>query len=101
MQIERWLFIDTSALVKHYHEERGSGVINQLWDDSDNRLFISRLAVLEMISALAAKYRAHQITLDEFNSFRHRLYADIGEGRPQAIPLTNAHCELALMLLVS
>ena len=40
-------FLDTSALVKRYHRERGSEVIDALFRERDQRIVISDLSIIE------------------------------------------------------
>lgn len=40
-------FLDTSALVKRYHRERGSEVIDALFAEQDRRIIISDLSIIE------------------------------------------------------
>lgn len=60
-------FFDTSALVKRYHREPGSDRINAIFDDQDNVLIISELAIVEMASALQRKRNRGEITLHAMN----------------------------------
>lgn len=70
----RWLFFDTSALVKYVHEEEGSERVVALIDDRSNTLCISALARVEFVSAMHRKFRENVLTerqlqqaLDGFN----------------------------------
>jgi predicted nucleic acid-binding protein len=99
MPSKRHVFLDTSALVKHYHDEKGSQAVNRLWEDEHARLFISRLSVLEFVSAFAAKHRAYEVDLEQFTVVRNRFLADLGDGRPRAVSLTDSHYQLAERLL--
>ena len=45
-------FVDTSALVKHYHPEVGTPKVDLLWATQGARLFISRLSVVESVFRL-------------------------------------------------
>ena len=47
-------FFDTSALVKHYHIERGSSIVNELMENYV--VAVSELAILEMTSALNRRF---------------------------------------------
>jgi predicted nucleic acid-binding protein len=60
-------FLDTSALVKRYHRERGSAVIDALFTAADRRLIISDLSILEFGSALAKKVRDRAITPEQYH----------------------------------
>jgi predicted nucleic acid-binding protein len=59
---ERWLFFDTSALVKYVHEEEGSERVVALIDDRSNAVCISALAQVEFASAMHRKFREEVLT---------------------------------------
>ena len=50
-------FFDSSALIKLYHPELGSRRIAAMFGEPDRRIVISRLAGVELHSALALKTR--------------------------------------------
>ena len=54
------VFLDTSALVKRYHVEKGTDVIDNLLG-SEHQICISRLSVTELTSAFAIKVRTGTI----------------------------------------
>ena len=45
-------FLDTSALVKRYHREPGSEVVDALFAEQDRHIIISDLSIIEFGSAL-------------------------------------------------
>lgn len=51
------VFLDTSALVKYFHEEEGTDNVTPLIENIDNDIWISELAFVEFVSALHKKYR--------------------------------------------
>ena len=55
------LFFDTSALVKFFHEEKGSEVVTRLILSEDNEIWISVLARIEFLSALYRRLRNKEI----------------------------------------
>ena len=59
--------VDTSALVKYYHPEIGSPRVIALADDPRNVLFISRIGLVEIHSALARKVRTGELQDRLFN----------------------------------
>lgn len=59
-------FLDTSALVKRYHRERGSEVIDALFAEQDCRIVISDLSIIELGSALAKKVREGEISTEKY-----------------------------------
>jgi len=55
------VFVDTSALVKYFHEEKGTAAVTELIDNPENNIFVSDLSRLEFISALHRRYRRKEI----------------------------------------
>ncbi len=91
---------DTSGLVKYYHKEVGSEKIEQIADDSNNRILISNLSIVEFVSSIAKKKRLGEIELSSFREARHKFFADIANGKFHVIALTQEHGRGALKLLV-
>jgi len=61
-------FIDTSALVKLFHEEEGTDSITNLIEMNRDDLFISALSMLEFTSALQRLFRAGTISEDNLTT---------------------------------
>lgn len=70
-------FFDTSALVKRYHIEAGSANVAQILAESNSSHLISRLGLVEAVSAFALKVRDGQIEVADFTAYRKRLLADV------------------------
>jgi predicted nucleic acid-binding protein len=74
-------FFDTSALVKRYHLEPSSERVNAIFDDQDNILIISELALVELASALQRKRNRGEITLQAMNDalaqFANEVLSDL------------------------
>ena len=70
-------FLDSSALVKRYHHETGSAVVDALFDASDNRLIISKLAIVETQSAFARLVREGVLTSSDLSRLVSRLEDDV------------------------
>ena len=66
-------FLDTSALVKHYHSEVGTPEVDRLWADSAARLYISRQCVVETVSVFARKVRSGAVAAADFALLRRRF----------------------------
>src|SRR5215510_11300219 len=81
-------FIDTSALVKYYHPEDGTQVVTRLLEEPGTRHYISRLSLVETVSAFAVKCRLRQIDDQGFDDLRRRFHHDIGQGRFRVMPIT-------------
>jgi len=59
-------FLDTSALVKRYHQEVGTDIIDEIFGEEGKVLFISDLSIIEFHSAIALKVRTREISRDAF-----------------------------------
>ncbi|MBM4068250.1 MAG: type II toxin-antitoxin system VapC family toxin [Planctomycetes bacterium] len=84
-------FLDTSALVKHYHAEVGTAKVDAIWSDAASKLFISRLSVVETVSVFAKKLRIGMITAKDFDLLRRRFFADLRSRRPITVRLLVRH----------
>ena len=82
---ERVDFFDTSALVKRYHREVGTDVVDAAFADNDAIRMISDMGVIEFCSAFAKKVRAGEITEEDFRETIKEIAEDIQIG---AIRLT-------------
>lgn len=61
-------FFDTSALVKLFHEEIGSDVVEKLINDQSNEIWISELVRLEFLSSVYRRFRQGELSEEEVNS---------------------------------
>ncbi|MBI3951874.1 MAG: type II toxin-antitoxin system VapC family toxin [Acidobacteria bacterium] len=78
-------FFDTSALVKRYHQEVGSDVVDAAFAEEDTSRFISDIGVIEFSSAFAKKVRTGEITEEDFRQTLRELAEDIQSGRIQLV----------------
>jgi uncharacterized protein len=92
-------FIDTSALVKYYHPEDGTQVVTRLLEEPGTRHYLSRLSLVETVSAFAVKFRLRQIDDQGFDDLRRRFYHDMGQGRFRVMPITTARYQEATQLI--
>jgi predicted nucleic acid-binding protein len=83
------LFFDTSALVKVFHEEKGSEVVTPLIKAKDNEVWVSELARIEFLSAIFRRVRNREISDEQLNEavigFEEQLYFFNVEPLGQAI----------------
>jgi len=92
-------FLDTSALVKHYHAEVGTPKVDLLWNTPSARLFVSRLGVVETVSTFAKKVRTGSISATDFHLVRRRFFADLRRRRPAILRVLVRHYQDADRLL--
>ena len=69
-------YLDTSALVKFYHQEAGTDQVEALFRQSDNLLIVSELAGVELYSTVARKLRTGEITEAAFEAIRKNFDDD-------------------------
>jgi uncharacterized protein len=94
-------FFDTSALVKRYHVEIGTPVVDAIFDASDVELYISRLAVVEVASALSLKVRTGEINASQLNVAHKRFHADVSQRRLMVTRILQGHFRNAERLLLA
>jgi len=92
-------FLDTSAIVKHYHPEIGTPKVDRLWADAGAKLFVSRLTVVETVSVFAKKVRTGAISAADFGLLRKRFFADLRNRRPLIVRMLVRHFQEADRLL--
>jgi predicted nucleic acid-binding protein len=97
--VARYL-VDTSALVKYYHPEVGSPRVITITDDPGNLLFISRVGLVEIHSALARKVRTGELQVPAFQQAPRRFYADLRSCKFRLIRSSPIHERQAIRLLV-
>jgi predicted nucleic acid-binding protein len=62
------LFLDTSSLIKLYHNEIGTDVLDKLFEENEiDEIFLSDLAKVEFTSAIWKKVRTKELTPDFAN----------------------------------
>jgi len=62
------LFFDTSALVKFFHEEKGTETVTQLILGRTNEVWILELARVEFISAVSRRFRNREMNERQLNA---------------------------------
>ena len=68
------IFLDTSSLIKLYHNEIGTDMLDKIFEDNEvGEIFLSDIAKVEFTSAIWKKVRTKDLTSDEatdiINSF--------------------------------
>jgi predicted nucleic acid-binding protein len=91
-------FLDTSALVKFFADETGSEEIRGLVS-SEAPLWLSELAAVEGVSALARKVRNKEISSIDFRSLLRALMLFLASGRGKIVPLDDDGKERARRIL--
>jgi predicted nucleic acid-binding protein len=92
-------YLDTSALVKRYHPEAGTPVIDQVFSEAGAEIIISRLVLVEIVSALALKVRSGAITASQFEQYRRQVHRDVRNKTMRVARMLVRHFQLADELL--
>ena len=92
-------YFDTSALCRRYHREPGSEVVEQVFEESEARQYVSWLTMLETQSAFALKVRTGEITEPQLALLRSRLRADVVQHRLLVVRVLRRHFDRADQLL--
>ena len=92
-------FFDTSAITKHYHGESGTPRVDSLLATSGASFVVTRLAVVEVHSALAKKVRLGLLSPSNFEKMARRFRGDIRKRAWSPVRLTAAHFKSAEQLI--
>ena len=91
-------YLDTSALVKRYAEERGTVWVSHLTNPTvGNQLYTLRLTAAEMVAALYRKVRTGEVTLVEAQRAEGNFIAD-WQQQYQIVELTPSVVDRAMLL---
>jgi len=74
-------FFDTSALVKLYHQEVGTALVDQIVQTTGTRVLISRLTGAELTSAFAIKVRTLALDREDADLLLRLFREDIVSGK--------------------
>jgi len=71
-------FVDTSALFKRYQPEKGTALVSQILEESNQSVYISSITIVEIVSNLKRLFEIDRITSEEqFLKQRAFFYRDI------------------------
>ncbi len=91
------IFLDSSALAKRYIQESGTQQVNELFIQADE-IFVSLIALPEVISAMTRNKTEKKMTLEQFNERKNQLILDFQDFNvcdltPQVIKRTLSFIE--------
>jgi len=92
-------FLDSSALVKRYHDEPGSERLAELFAASGNRFFVARLALVELHSTFARLVRDGTYPAPEMHKVLGRLAADVASGMLTVVAVSSQRFDAAANIL--
>lgn len=92
-------FFDTSALVKLYHAEDGTPIVDQIANSADSLIRISRLTVAEMTSAFAIKVRTQSVSRQDAELCLRQFSSDVATGKLQVFSIGEPEFATAELLV--
>jgi predicted nucleic acid-binding protein len=72
----KFYFLDTSALVKRYHSEKGTDKIDRIFSQDDRAIVISSISLTEMVSAVNRKKEEKIISRDDLKIALSKFFHD-------------------------
>ena len=85
--------------MKYYHGERGTERVAAIFAESDSKIRVSRLAIVEIQSALMIKVRSGSLTQSSADLQRERLLLNAGRGVLHVHEVTEQHFSMAERLI--
>ena len=92
-------FLDTSALVKRYHLELGTEIVDAVFAENSSTKMISDLGVIEFYSTFAKKVRTGELSDAAFHSAIRLLAQDFQDNVVEITSITDADKRSAGMLI--
>ncbi|MCX6050217.1 MAG: type II toxin-antitoxin system VapC family toxin [Chloroflexi bacterium] len=90
-------FLDSSALVKRYVHEEGSGYVSALPTNSDDLLYVAQIAGVEVVSAIARKSLSKTISKSRAQSAILQFRTDFN-GKFVVLATSSSLLEYAMQL---
>ncbi len=84
-------FLDTSALAKHYHAEKGTPEVERILAKPGSTHYLSRLGAVEIQSVFALKVRTNVITAADFQLIQKHIATDFSAGRFLIVKMLPVH----------
>lgn len=83
-------FFDTSALVKLYHREAGTALVDRIVQAPGTRILISRLTGSELTSAFAIKVRTLALDREDAELLLRQFREDIVSGKLEVFSVSES-----------
>jgi len=91
-------YFDSSAVVKRYAPERGSGWIDAIVENPQNTVYLNQIGVVEVAAALAKKIRTRELTVADYEAALWLFLTDLANKEYAVVPLSDRVVELAVEL---
>ncbi|MDQ1301345.1 MAG: hypothetical protein QG637_1266 [Chloroflexota bacterium] len=91
-------YFDSSAVVKRYAPERGSGWIGAIVETTQNTVYLNQIGVVEVAAALAKKIRTRELTVEGYEAALWLFLTDLANREYAVVPLSDQVVELGVEL---
>lgn len=93
------LFFDTSALVKRYATEQGTGTVDTLLKDTEQSIVLTSLSIVEITSAFRRKYNRGELTEGQRDGLLATFFEEATETYT-IVPVDDTVFEIAFDLVL-
>lgn len=95
----KFYFLDTSALVKRYHSEKGTDRIDKIFAEDDRAIVISSISITEIVSALNRKKEDKIISKEDLEIALSKFFHDAIKDF-LVLELDGEHIKSSIMLVM-
>ena len=90
-------YFDTSALVKRYHKEKGTVIVDDIID-GEGEIYVSTLGIVEMISVFMRLKSSGALNEKKYKRITEIFFSDV-ESRYIPVPFSDEHIVSAIQLI--
>ena len=91
-------YFDSSAAVKRYAPEIGSGWVNTICESAEDKVYLGQIGVVEIAAALSKKVRTKELTQEDCEATLEVFLEDVRNSEYLIVPLTDQAVELGVDL---
>ncbi len=95
----KFYFLDTSAVVKRYHSEKGTETIDRIFAEDDRAIIISTISMTETVSALSKKKQEKTISKEDLKAALSRFFHDAIKDF-LVLQIDDAHIKESIVLVL-
>lgn len=91
-------YFDSSAAVKRYAPEIGSGWVNTICESTEDKVYLGQIGVVEIAAALSKKVRTKELIQEDYEATLEVFLEDVRNGEYLIVPLSDQAVELGVDL---
>lgn len=96
----KFFYLDTTALVKHYHLELGSRVVDDLIHHSGHAVVLGEPTIVDLYALLNRRVETGEITRDDYFTTAVTFEAEMAQGRFQFLGVDTATLKNIRLLIL-